>query len=117
VGHIYEVGSTWSKVIALIDPKFSAGAVIVRTGDLAVAEGNTETSLTGRCVLSYIDKNSAVMAGDYVETNGLGGIYPKGLLIGKVKEVSTDSQGLYRHAVVEPGVNFARLNEVLIILN
>ncbi len=115
VGYIYEVGSTWSTVVSLIDSKSAAGCIIERTGDTAVVEGSIKLMNEGNCHLFYLSRDAEVAEGDFVETSGLGGMYPEGLLIGKIKSLSVDSQGLYYEAVVEPAVDFSRISEVMVI--
>lgn len=115
VGYIYEVGSTWSHVVSIIDSKSAAGCMIQRTGDAAVTEGSVELMNEGVCHLSYLSREAEVAEGDFVETSGLGGIYPEGLLIGKIKSLAVDSQGLYYEAIVEPAVDFERVAEVMVI--
>lgn len=115
VGYVYEVGKTWGKVMSIIDSKSAVGAIVERTNDRAVVEGDLEFMEEGTCKMSYIAKGATLIAGDFVETSGLGGIYPAGLLIGKVKSVSADSTGLYSEAVIETAVDFARIKEVMII--
>lgn len=115
VGYVYEVGKTWGKVMSIIDSKSSVGAVIERTNDRGIVEGDLDFMGEGQCKMSYIVKGATLIKGDYVETSGLGGIYPGGLLIGKVKSVSEDSQGLYNEAVIETAVDFARIREVMVI--
>lgn len=117
VGYIYEVGTTWSKVISIVDSKSSLGGIIERTGDRAIVEGNVEYIDKGACKMTYLSKNATVTAGDFVETSGLGGIYPKGLLIGKIKDLKTDDQGLFYEAAIETAVDFERIDEVLVIRN
>lgn len=115
VGYVYEVGTTWSSVISVIDSKSAAGCVIERTGDTAVVEGSVELMNEGLCHLSYLSREAEVAEGDFVETSGLGGIYPEGLLIGKIKSLAVDSQGLYYEAIIEPAVDFERISEVMVI--
>ncbi len=115
VGYIYEVGTTWSSVISVIDSKSAIGCAIERTGDTAVVEGSIVHMNEGVCKLSYLSREAQVTEGDFIETSGLGGIYPEGLLIGKIKSLSVDSQGLYYEAIVEPAVDFSRVAEVLVI--
>ncbi len=117
VGYVSEVGTTWAKVITIIDEASSVGAIINRTGDRAIVEGNLELSEDGTCKLAYISKGASMTVGDYVETSGLGGIYPAGLLIGRVKNFTADEQGLYHNAVVETAVNFEKIDEVLVIID
>ncbi len=115
VGYIYEVGSTWSSVISVIDSKSAAGCIVERTGDLAVVEGSVQLMEEGVCHLAYLSRDAEVAEGDFVETSGLGGIYPEGILIGKIKSLSVDPQGLYYEATIEPAVDFSRVSEVLVI--
>ncbi len=115
VGYIYEVGTNWSNVLSIIDSKSAAGCVVERTGDTAVVEGSVELMTEGVCHLAYLSRDAQVAEGDFVETSGLGGIYEKGLLIGKIKSLSVDPQGLYYEATVEPAVEFDRISEVMVI--
>lgn len=117
VGRVCEVGGNWAKVITIIDESSSLGCTISRTGDIAVIEGDLELGDKGLCKLSYMSSGSDAAVGDAVETSGLGGIYKKGLLIGKIKELHADTQGLTQYAVIEPAVDFNRISEVLIIIN
>ena len=57
------------------------------------------------------------MQGDEVYTSGIGGIYPKGILIGKIKEVINTKNESDRYANVETSVNFNKLINVLVIVN
>jgi len=54
-----------------------------------------------------------IAVGDTIETSGLGGIYPKGIIIGKVKEVRRKTNDLNRYAIIEPAVDFKRLEKCL----
>ncbi len=115
VGRVYEVGSNWAKVITLIDPQFSAGALIERSGEYSVTEGDAQLEREGKLKLSYISKNTDIIVGDTLVTSGLGGIFPPGLLIGKVQTMKTDVQGISQYAVVEPLYDIGKIKNVLII--
>ena len=80
---------------------------------LRVVEGNIEDALTPNMI--NIPKNSDVVEGDIIITSGFGGIFPKGIMVGKVKSLHDDGGGLLEVAVVEPAVDFQRLEDVLII--
>lgn len=116
VGYIHEVGTTWANVVSIIDPKASVGSVIERTGDRAIIEGDLQLMDKGQCEMSYISKGADIAVGDYVETSGVGEVYPKGILIGKVSSFTSDEQGLYHNAVIETAVDFERINEVMVIV-
>ena len=64
---------------------------------------------------SYIPTGAELIQNDSVYTSGIGGIYPKGIIIGTIKEIITTSNVTDRYAVVEPAVDFSKLNAVLII--
>ncbi len=117
VGHVSEVGRTWARVVSIIDSTSSVGATITRLNVNAVVNGDLALSSDSMCVMDYLIKDINVEIGDYVVTSGNGGIYPQGLYIGKVTQLNDDVSGLSREAVIEPGVDFYDLDEVLIIKN
>ncbi len=115
VGRISDIGSTWAKVTAVTDSGHSVGARIIRSGDLGVVEGDASLSEKGSCRLSFISKNNDIVVGDYLETSGLGGVYPKGIEIGKVIEIKPEIQGISRYAIVEISVDIEKVSKVMVI--
>ena len=65
--------------------------------------------------LVNIALNGDVLKGDTIVTSGFGGMYPKGLLLGHVKDIVTDEEGFVKHAIIEPTVDFQSLEEVFVI--
>ncbi len=117
VGHVSDVGRTWARVVSIIDSTSSVGATITRLNVNAVVNGDLALSSDSKCVMNYLIKDTNVEIGDYVVTSGNGGIYPRGLYIGKVAQLNDDVSGLSREAIIEPGVDFYDVDEVLIIKN
>ncbi|MBQ3553919.1 MAG: rod shape-determining protein MreC [Clostridia bacterium] len=115
VGRVSQVGENWAKVVSLIDTESSVGALLPRTQDIAIVDGDLALSGNGQCRLSAVSNTSALAAGDEVETSGLGGVYPKGLLIGTIKEVINDAVGYSSYAIVDTAVDFEHVREVLVI--
>ena len=115
VGYVAEAGTTYSKVISVIDSTASVAAVVNRTGDAAVVEGDLKLQEQGLCRMVYVNRNSVITVGDYLETSGMGGIYPKGIYIGKIKEVTDDGTGLSQNAIIEPAVDFDAVSVVFVI--
>lgn len=72
-------------------------------------ENNNELKAT------YIDADANLVIEDKVETSGLGGIYPKGILIGTLKEIVETENITGRYAIVETAVDFSNLESVLVI--
>lgn len=63
----------------------------------------------------YIPTDADLVLEDTIETSGLGGIYPKGIQIGKIKEIIESKNITDRYAIVETSVDFSRLETVLVI--
>jgi len=115
VGVVSEVGLNWCTVLTIIDTDAELGALIYRTGDVAVAEGDFSLMGEKRLKLSYLPAGVSLLAGDYAVTSGLGGFYPSDLVIGTVERVEADEDGLARYAVLAPMVDFDTLTEVFIV--
>ena len=65
--------------------------------------------------MDYITPDIEVQVGDEVATSGLGGVYPKGIIIGTVKEVINPGDDFKRRAIIEPLVNFKNMQEVFVL--
>lgn len=101
VGKVASVSEHTADVLLLSDPTCRVAAQVLRTGAHGIVAGrgpNWEGQVI--CRMEFINKNTAVMPGDEVVTSGLGGVFPRGLLIGYVESVSTDRSGLYQTANV-----------------
>ena len=116
VGHVTEVFSTTAKVKLLIDSTSAAAAMVQRSQSRAggIVEGLTAPSVGLR--MKNLTRDGDIIKGDKVMTSGLGGIYPKGLLIGEVADVADDDGGLLKHAIIKPAVDYDRLEEVFVVL-
>ena len=114
VGHVISVTSTTAKIQTLIDTSSAVSSVVGTARDSVVVKGNLENSdmLKG----TYIPTTATLLEGDKVETSGLGGIYPKGITIGTVKQIIDTKNLTNRYALIEPAVNFEKLETVLVII-
>lgn len=115
VGIVTEVGYNWCTVLTVIDTDTELGARIVRTQEVAVAEGDLALMESGQLKLTYLSADAQLLSGDYVTTSGLGGFYPSDLVIGTVETVLVDDDGLTQYAVLTPLARFDTLSEVFII--
>lgn len=114
VGKTIEVGPSLTKVILITSSDFRIGAIVQRTREEGLVYGTVDKNV---CVMKYLSWESEVGVGDLVVSSGLGKIYSKGILIGKVTGVSLDPSQVYKNADIEPAVNFSQLEEVLVIRN
>jgi rod shape-determining protein MreC len=113
VGRVVETGPTWCKVMTIIDRQSAVSAVMDRSRDFGIVKGSGDPQAgEPKCSIEYLQNNADMIPGDEVSTSDLGGFFFKGILIGTVTEVSRDKNSL---AVLSPAVDFARLENVLII--
>jgi rod shape-determining protein MreC len=104
-----------SKVISIIDVDSTVSGRISKTRDLVVVRGDITLKDQGLCRMDYIPSDADVAVGDTIETSGLGGIYPKGIIIGRVKATSQKTDEMGRYAIIEPVVDFKRIEEVFVL--
>jgi len=98
-----------------VDTDTELGALVFRTGDVAVAEGDFSLMASSRLRLSYLPPSLTLLTGDYIVTSGLGGFYPSDLVIGTVESVELGDDGLTQEAVLRPAMELDALTEVFII--
>ena len=111
VGHIHTVGTNWAKVLLIVDPSSSVAAMVQSSRAQGIISGRLAQDL----VMHYIPQNESIAVGDVVLTSGMGGRYPKALVIGQVLEVQRQDIETFQTAIVHPSVNFRRLETVLVI--
>ena len=114
VGRIADVRPRWAKVQLLIDPGSRVNGVVQISRATGLVAGQPDGSL----ILEQIPQSESVNIGDTVVTSGrsgLGGLIPKGLIIGHVKTIEKRDIDLYQQAVLQPAVDFRRLEVILVI--
>jgi len=116
VGRVISTDLASSKILTIIDEESSVSGWISKAGGgHAIVRGDMELKEKGLCKLDYIPIEVDVEVGDIIETSGLGGIYPKGIVIGEVIEVRKTNSELDRYAIIRPAADFKRLEEVYIL--
>ncbi len=115
IGQVYKVGSNWAEIITILDPDSGVGSMIERSKDLGVVEGDTALLQQGLCRIGYLARDTDIKIGDYIETSGMGGVYPKGLLIGTVLEIGEDHTNMSKYATVQPAVSIGKLSQVCVL--
>jgi rod shape-determining protein MreC len=111
VGRIYEVGEGWSRVLLIIDSSSFVNALTQSTR----ANGLVQGQVDGTLVMLNIPQGETVSVGDTVFTSGLGGNFPRQLLIGQITDVTRKDYEMYQQATVQPTVDFRHLEAVLVI--
>jgi len=111
VGRTIQVAPYQSRVLLVTDASSAVAVLIQPTRSRAVCRGRGD-----RLMLDYALRSEKVAAGDQVVTSGMGGVFPKGLRVGRVIEAERGNYGLFQMVQVEPSVDFSRLEEVLVLL-
>ena len=115
VGIVSEVGSVFAKVTTILDVRLNVACQDVRTQDVATISGDIEMAQQGRCKMSLIPRESGIAKGDIVQTAGTSGLYPQGIVVGRVSDVGFEPQGTMMYAVVEPANDIKSIKDVVII--
>ncbi len=115
VGYVSQVGPVSSKVTTILSPATDVGAIDKRTKDGGVLGGDQELAQNGYTKLSYLQRDCDVTIGDLIVTSGLGGIYPKNLIIGEVTEIRAESQDISLYAVINPTSDVIGCTDVYVI--
>ncbi|HBT78680.1 MAG TPA: rod shape-determining protein MreC [Selenomonas sp.] len=115
VGRVVEAGPNSSKVQLIIDPRSSVGTLVQRPESRVngIVEGDPDNPTMPRMV--NIPKTADVQEGDVIVTSGFGGVFPKGLVVGIVSQLKIDTGGLLQVAILEPAVDFQKLEDVMVI--
>lgn len=111
VGRVVETYSNYSKVMLIVDRNSGADAMVQRTRVRGILQGKGGN----RCSLDYVPKSADVQPGDLVMASGLGGVYPKSLVFGKVNEVNKKTSGVFQEIEVTPAVDLSALEEVVVV--
>ena len=111
VGRVIEAAPSSARVILLLDAESRVSILFQESRDLGVCEGNGSSWLH----VTRIEREASIKVGDLVISSGLGGIYPKGIPVGRVELVGNEKEGLELFASVRPFVDFSKLEEVLCI--
>ena len=115
VGHVISVTDTTAKVQTIIDTASSVSSVMSSTEESIVCKGTLDSTTELRAM--YIPTDYNIIQGDSIETSGLGGIYPKGIHIGTVRQVEATKNVTDRYAIIDTAVDFDKLSTVLVIVN
>jgi rod shape-determining protein MreC len=111
VGQVVSVSPNFSRILLMVDHVSGVDAIVQDNRARGVVEG----SGSSLCLLNYVAKESPVRVGDVVVTSGMDGVFPKGVIVGSVAQVGVDNGTLLQNIRVKPAVDFARLEEVLIV--
>lgn len=115
VGYVISATKTSAKVQPIIDVASSVSGVMVSSRSNVIVNGQVDSDKELK--VNTLQAQDELLVGDTIETSGLGGIYPKGILIGTIKEIIETKNVTEKYAILETKVDFRKLEYVLVIKN
>ena len=112
VGQVLKIAPDYATVLLITDYNSAVDCIVERSRAKAIVEGKGEN----QCHLKYLLRSEEVAVGDIVITSGLGGNFPKGLMVGEVKKVDKKGHGVFQYAELMPSVDMTRLEEVFVVM-
>jgi rod shape-determining protein MreC len=111
VGQVVNTSPHYAKILLATDPNSAIDVLIQKTRVQGIIKGKGTLYQ-----LHYVLKNSEVEKGDQIVTSGLGGVFPKGLPVGIISNVTKTKRGMFQHIEIEPSTDFTQLEYVVIIM-
>lgn len=115
IGIVNETSPTSCTVLSVCDPKFSAAAYEIRTGEAGYTQTTTKLGVQGVLKLSGLERDTAVAEGGIVCTSGVGGVFPRGLIIGTVTTVQKEDGDISYYAEVKPEIEISEVQDAFVI--
>lgn len=112
LGQIVEVAAGSARVRLITDQRSGVSSMVQRSRARGVVRG----SIDGQLSLDFVSVDTTVSAGDIVITSGQGGVYPKGIVVGEIAEVTTPPGALSQRIRVQPQGDLSALEEVLVLI-
>lgn len=112
VGYIFRASKHYADVLTILDANNRVDGIVQRTRSHGIVEG----FINNRCLMKYVTRTEPVILNDMVITSGLGNIYPRGLVVGKVTKIERESFGITQYIEITPSVDFGRIEEVMVLI-
>jgi rod shape-determining protein MreC len=112
VGQVLTSSPNYSKVLLATDPNSAIDVITQKTRVQGIVKGLGRDAFA----LHYVLKSAVVEKGDFMLTSGLGGVFPKGLMVGTVSEVRKSPRGMFQDIEIQPAVDFTQLEHLIIIM-
>ncbi len=115
VGWVSEADAYTAKVVTVLSPQTSVGAIDKASGDSGIITGSAKYAEKNRTTFTKLDSEHKVKEGDIITSAGTAGIYPKGIVLGEVIEIEYDTYDTSYYAVIEPYDEIDRIVDVAVI--
>ncbi|HSI83920.1 MAG TPA: rod shape-determining protein MreC [Candidatus Methylacidiphilales bacterium] len=125
IGKVGIVKPDFAEVILMIDTNCKISSVIQETNEQGIVVGEGSVQGEGnfhqgkpRAKITFISRKAQIGPNQLVYTSSMGGVFPPGLPVGIISEIVNNKQsnfGLYQEALVEPVVDFSKIDHVFVI--
>ena len=115
VGIVSQVNAISARVSTILDPSIQVGAIVSETGDVGIIKNTSSHATNERTLLTMLSRDTQTALDNLVVTSGMGGVFPKGIIIGSVESTSLDANGLSINAVIKPSVDIRNIKNVIVI--
>lgn len=115
IGWVYEVDAYTAKVKTILSPDAKVGVIDTVTRDSGVVSGSVLYADKNLTTMTRISALNNLKEGDVVITTGISGIYPSGLIVGEVKEITFDEYDTSMYAVISPFEDIRTVIDVVVI--
>lgn len=115
VGWVSKVNAMYCQVTTILSPDTGIAAVDKINRESGVISSNLQLTDQGLIKLGLLETGTTVKNGDLIVTSGIGGKFPKDLLIGKAVEVKNEENDVSLYATVDPFVDIKSVRDVVII--
>jgi rod shape-determining protein MreC len=113
IGHVIHTSSNSSKVLLITDSRSAVDSLFQETRESGITVGTGENI----CEMKFVPISAKVNLGDKVLSSGLGGVFPKGLVVGTVVDIVKKSQELFQDIMVAPSADLSNVEEVIVLLS
>lgn len=117
VGLVVKVYPSSSVVKTVLDPDISVSVYEARTGENSYTSNDLTLAKQGKLMMANLSKDTDISAGGIVCSSGIGGIYPKNLILGTIENVQESGKDISYIAVINPGVKINELTDIFVIKN
>lgn len=116
VGIVSEVSENYCIVSTVLSPDINVGVIGADSSALGVIENDISHSSDGLCVMNYAGRDSGIKTGEVIVTSG-SSFFPENLVLGTVKEIVNDANGLSVHILIEPVENIYTVSDVFVLID
>ncbi len=112
IGRIFDVSLMFSQVLLITDENSKVPVISQKHRTLGILEGRGTTDFME---VKYVPRTASVEVGEIFVTSGLGGVFPKGIPVGKIIKIEYSNSSFFQKILVKPLVNTKTLEEILVL--